>query len=164
MKLNWIVRLARPLIVTAGIALFVDLFLDWREVSVRAGGFDIHVGSSAWSSGWGIAAGVAVMALVIAELPLLAGGQATSTPVRAGLLTSLAAVLVGITIAGFATASVDVSVPDTAVQVGGRLWPAYAGLVLAALVALGTFLQLASQFVETENWPLGGEGVAPHAN
>jgi hypothetical protein len=84
MKLNWIVRLARPLIVTAGIALFVDLFLDWREVSVRAGGFDLHVGSSAWSSGWGIAAGVAVMALVIAELPLLAGGRRRRRPCAPG--------------------------------------------------------------------------------
>lgn len=164
MKLNPIIRLARPLLVTAGMALFVDLFLDWREVSIRAGGFSLHVGSSAWSSGWGIAAGIVAIVVIVVELPLLAAGRTTSTPARAGLLTSLAAALLVFTVAAFATASVDVSAPSTAVQVGGRLWPAYAGLVLAALVAVGAFLQLLSQFVETEDWPRSEEAAAPQVH
>lgn len=123
-------------------ALFLDLFLDWREVSVAGPVMRLDVGSSGWSNGWGIAAGVVVMALVIFELPLLAAGQNAVGRARAGLVAALGTAVLGFTIAAFAATSVDVTTPMAAVRIGDRQWPAFAGLVLATAVAVGGFLEL----------------------
>jgi uncharacterized membrane protein len=50
--------------------------------------------------------------------------------------------VLGFTIAAFTTVSVSVTAPMTAVHAGGPLWPAYSGLVLAAAIELGGFVQL----------------------
>jgi hypothetical protein len=118
----------------------------------------VDSGSSAWSSGSGIAAGVVVMALVILELPPLVAGRTTATPARAWLVAALGTAVLGFTIAAFTTASVDVSTPMTAVHIEGRLWPAYAGLVLAALIALGGLVEFAGRFPEGEDWRRGSTG------
>lgn len=154
MKLNLLMRLGRPLLVTSCLALFVDLQLDWRAVSVRAAALDIDVGSSAWSSGWGIAAAIAVLALLALELPLLAAGRTTAGPSRSALVAVLATAVFGFTIAAFSTTSVDVTAGAAAgaaaVQIGERLWPAYAGLVLSTVIALAAFVQVLGPVVVTK--------------
>jgi hypothetical protein len=127
--------------VTSSLALFVDLQFDWRDVSVRAAALDVDVGSSAWSSGWGIAAAIAVLALLALELPLLAAGRTTAGPLRAALVAVVATAVFGFTIAAFSTTSVDVTAAVAVVHVGERLWPAYAGLVLSTVIALAGLVQ-----------------------
>jgi hypothetical protein len=150
MKLNSLIPLARPLLVTSSLALFVVLFFDWREVSIRAAALDVDAGSSAWSSGWGIAAGIVLLALLALELPMLAAGRTTAGPSRTALVAGLATGVLGLTIAAFSTASVDVTAAVAAVHIGERLWPAYAGLVLSTVIALAGLVQLLGAIAVTK--------------
>jgi hypothetical protein len=117
---------------------------DWREVSVRAAALEVDVGSSARSSGWGIAASIAVLVLLVLELPMLASGRTSAGSSRTALVAVLATAVFGLTIAAFSTASVDVTAAVAAVHVGERLWPAYAGLVLSTMIALAGLTQFLS--------------------
>lgn len=143
----------------AGLALFLDLFLPWREVSVRAGGFALDTSSSAWANGWGLAAGIVVSVLIILELPLLATRRATAGSARALLVAGLGMLILALTVAAFAEASVEVTTPMTSVEVASRLWPAYVGLVLAALIALAGLVQLVGRDTESTVWR-PGQGLA----
>lgn len=155
MRFESILRLTRPLLVVAGFGLFLDLFLNWREVTIQAGPVAIEAGSSAWSNASGLAAGIVVSVLVILELPLLATGNRTVSPARAAFVAGLGTVVLGLTIAAFAETSVDVTTPMAAVEVSGHLWPAYAGLFLASVIALTSLVQLAGS-AGSEWRPAGG--------
>lgn len=128
MKLSDLAWGARPTAIASALALFVVLFLDWREVSVQTPAVSVDAGTSAWA-GWGAVAGVLLVAYLVAELRF-----ATSPLVPVAAL--LAA---GFTVVEFFTGSASTSVAGVvAVDVGAELWPAYVGLALAIMLAAAT--------------------------
>jgi hypothetical protein len=130
-------------VLLVGGLLFVDLFLGWHRASVSVGGVvDVHSDSSAWA-GWGAIAGVMLIVLLIWEA-LRASGRAIAQDVTVAVISLLLAfgTLVFVAIEFFAgTASVR-SGSVLAVDVSGRQWAAYAGIVLALLLVITTVTQL----------------------
>lgn len=130
-------------VLLVGGLLFVDLFLGWHRASVSVGGVvDVHGNSSAWS-GWGAMAGVMLLVLLLWEV-LRASGRAIAQDVTVAVISLLLAfgTFVFVAIEFFAgTASVR-SGSVLAVDVSGRQWPAYAGIVLALLLVTATVAQL----------------------
>jgi predicted transporter len=124
----------RPAIVVAGVALFADLFLGWREVSISVPALNMDVSSNAWNSTYGIAAGMLVLGLLLSEVPRLRDSSPGGDASRAGFVAVLAAATFGFTAAAFAAAEVSFNGPMATVAVGARLWPAYAAVVLASLI------------------------------
>jgi len=135
---------ARAVAVGAALLLVVDLFLDWRRVSVEVAGFARVAGETTGWSAWGKLAGAAAIALVAWEL--LAPRSDRFSPLTiagvSGLLSLV--VLVGTVQVLFAT---DVSL-DLAgvvlVQTGERLWAAWAGLGLAVVLVASSAARLAA--------------------
>jgi hypothetical protein len=122
--------MASKLLLGAGLLLFIDSFLDWQQVCVGlgAGGPQVCGGRTGWS-GWGVLVGLLVIALLIWE-GLQLTGAAKGLNVPATLVTAgLAAAILLFTIIKF-------FVDDTA-----RHWPAWAGLILAIVIAVGGWLR-----------------------
>jgi hypothetical protein len=119
----------RASLVTAAAAslLLVDLFLGWQRVAMQMGGF-LYVGATAsgWS-GWGALAGVCAIAVLVV---IIARGPAPAVAALAlgAVLFTAVAVLAG-------HAHVDVGAPMMRAQVHTTLWPAWAGLALAGVMA-----------------------------
>jgi hypothetical protein len=148
-------RLAPFSVLLVGGLLFVDLFLGWHRASVSVGSaLAVHSDSSAWA-GWGAIAGVTLIVLLIWEA-LRASGRAIAQDATVAIISLLLAfgTLVFVAIEFFAgTASVR-SGSVLAVDVSGRQWPAYAGIVLAVLLVTATMAQL-RQPVERQSGRLG---------
>jgi len=110
----------------AGLILLIDSFLDWQQVSF--GG--VTAGINMWH-GIGILAGLLVIFLLLWELAQVAGVLSQVTlPVSAALISvALAAATALFTIIKFFVA-------DTA-----RHWPAWVGLILAIVIAIGGWLK-----------------------
>jgi hypothetical protein len=126
------------LLATLGALLFIDLFLTWHRVSVSVGGaISVDAESSAWS-GWGAVAGVLVAMLLVWEGLRLFGGAAIR---REGAWLALGAAAFT-TIEFFAGTVTSVVGPGVLVDVHGRQWPAYVGLVLAGLLVAAAALVL----------------------
>jgi len=142
MKLERLTPYLRPALVAASFALIVDLFFDWRSVSVMAPAISVHAGSSGWDSNWGVAAGMVALGLLISELPKLAKGVDEASTARATVVAVLGVLTLGFTIGAFTATEVDFNGPMAAVQVNGHLWPAYVALGLAVVIATLSFLQL----------------------
>jgi hypothetical protein len=121
------------MVVTA-IALFADLFLHWRDASVRTPEVAIDAGASAWS-GWGAVAGVLLIAYLVLEL-------ATRRPLATTVVALLASAF---TVVEFFTGEAYVDVGAVSVSKGSELWPAYLGLVLAFVIAAGAVVRLVTQ-------------------
>jgi hypothetical protein len=132
MNLSRIAAAARPVTLVAGSALFVDLFLDWREVSVRTPGVAVDAGASAWS-GWGAVAGVLLLTYLVLDL-------AARRPVAAAAVALLAS---GFTVVEFFTGEATVDAGAVSVSTSDALWPAYLGLALAVVLAVGAAARLA---------------------
>ncbi len=142
MKLERFNPYLRPVLVAASFALIVDLFLDWRSVSVMVPFMSVHAGSSGWDSNWGVAAGMVALGLLISELPQLAKGVVGASTARATVVAVLGVLTLGFTIGAFTATDADFNGPMAAVQVNGHLWPAYLALGLAVAIATLSFLQL----------------------
>jgi hypothetical protein len=125
----------------AGVLLLVDLSLGWHSVTVTAGGV---VSIEATASGWtnvGVVAGLVTIALLVYMIrPLRHAG--TVDLVQAAVTAALGVAALGFTIASAFTGSASVTAPEAAVEVGSRLWPAYAGIGIGAIVAVGTVTAL----------------------
>jgi hypothetical protein len=125
----------------AGVLLLVDLSLGWYSVKVTAGGV---VSIEATASGWtnvGLVAGLVTIALLVYMIrPLRHAG--TVDLLQAVVTAVLGIAAVGFTTAAAFTGSASVTAPEAAVEVGSRLWPAYAGIGIAAIVAAGTLTAL----------------------
>jgi hypothetical protein len=141
LKLEQLNPYLRPVLATSAFALIVDLFFEWRSVSVLVPFASTEASSSGWDSASGIAAGMVALGLLISELPQLAKGVVGANRARATVVAVLGILTLGFTIGAFARSDVDFQGPTTAVQVNGHLWPAYAGLALAVAVAGLSFLQ-----------------------
>src|SRR5215813_4138754 len=112
--------LGRQLILGAGVLLLIDTFFDWQQVSF--GG--VTAGQSAWHGFWGVIMGLALLVLLAwnlarafdIELPVQVPDGVTS------LSLSVLILLFALIKALF----------DDAVH-----WPAWLGVILAAVVTYG---------------------------
>jgi hypothetical protein len=108
------------LLVGAGLLLFIFLFFDWQQ---RHG-----AGRSGWH-GWGLAAGIFVIALVVWEAAQVLGIKVVLPIAPAMLSAVLAAGVLVFTLIKF--------FDDDKF----RHWPAWVGLILAILIAVGGVLR-----------------------
>jgi hypothetical protein len=125
----------------AGVLLLADLSLGWYSLTVSAGGV---VNVEATSSGWtniGVVAGLLTIAMLVYTIrPLRRAGRIE--PVQAAVTAVLGVAVLGFTVAAAFRGTASVTAPTTAVEVGSRLWPAYAGIGLSAIVAAATLTAL----------------------
>jgi hypothetical protein len=113
------------LLLGAGLLLFIFLFFDWQQAC--AGGF--CGGQSGWH-GWGTAAGIFVIALVLWEAAQVLGVKLPALPVKPAVISAgLAAGVLLFTIIKF--------FDDDRF----RHWPAWIGLILAIAIGVGGFLR-----------------------
>ena len=125
--MNWAgLSTGTKVLLVGGILLLVDTFLPWQQVS--AGPFTASV--SGWH-GIGVLMGLLVIALVVWEGLQVAGvTQQIELPVSAVLISvALAAATALFTIIKFLVAN------------EARHWPAWIGLILAVVIAVGGWLQ-----------------------
>ncbi len=113
------------LLLGAGLLLFIFLFFDWQQVSF--GG--ITAGASGWD-GWGTAAGIFLVILLLFEVTVVLGVKLPELPVKSELIsTGLAAIVLLFTLIKFL------------VDNEARHWPAWVGLILAIAIGVGGFLR-----------------------
>jgi len=115
--------MGRKLILGAGLLLFIDTFFNWQSISTPLGSF----GQNGWHGFWGVLIGLMTLAI----LALVAGrvfGVAIPPTVPDGLVT----LALGGLIVLFAVIK--------ALSDSYTAWPAYVGIVLAAGVAFGAWL------------------------
>jgi hypothetical protein len=126
-----LLRWARPVAAGATLLFLVDLLLNWQHADVRVVGMvHVHHVASGWH-GWGALAGlcaVVLLAMLIADRP-----KATAAFGFALLAFTVLAVAAGDT-------SATVHQPMVDVEVDTIRWPAWVGLVLAAVAALASVL------------------------
>jgi hypothetical protein len=142
MNLQTLSRRAGMVAAAASLLFVVDLFLGWQRVSVEvAGVVDVEETSSGWH-GWGFVAGVgALLLLAVAIGELRGAGTLTGHALVAAILA--VGLLLFTCFAVFTgDASVDVATGAVAVEVDSTLWPAWAGLVLAAIAAVAALFPL----------------------
>lgn len=113
-------------VLVGGLLLFIDSFLDWQQAS--AGGFT--VGKNIWD-GFGILAGLLIIALLVWEGVRLAG-------VKVNLGPSITPALVSVGIALLMVLFVVIVFLDRS-QI--RHWPAWIGLILAIVVGVAAFIR-----------------------
>jgi hypothetical protein len=116
--------LGRQIVLGAGILLLIDTFLDWQQVSL----FGISAGQSAWHGFLGIVMCLALVVLLLWSLARAFEVDALPENVPDGVTSLGLSVL--ILVFAFLKA-----VSDDAVH-----WPAWAGVVLAAVVTYGAWL------------------------
>lgn len=143
MNAEKLLAVARPLVLLSAFALFVDLFLDWRKVSVTTPAVTVASGESGLA-GWGIVAGVLLLALVVWELRLRARGSETLRD--AAISTGLALGAAGFAVISFFTGSASVDVSGVVgVSTEELQWAAYLGLVLAGVLAVAALARYAAE-------------------
>jgi hypothetical protein len=125
----------------AAVLLLGDLSLGWYSVTVSAGGV---VKVDATSSGWtniGVVAGLLAIAMLVYMIrPMRRAGRIDL--VQAAATAALGVAVFGFTVAAAFRGTASITTPATAVEVGSRLWPAYAGIALSAIVAAATLTAL----------------------
>jgi hypothetical protein len=126
---NSTLQTARSLAAAAAALFVVTLFFDWTHVTVSTPAVHISGGSSGWS-GIGVAAGVVALVLLLYELRRL-DSKADEGP----LVVFLALGLLGFTLARFHDAATVNVTGVVGVDVGGRTWMAWVGLILATVAA-----------------------------
>jgi hypothetical protein len=124
-----------PYIAGGAALLFVfDLILDWQKATVEiAGVVDLESATSGWS-GWGVAAGLLAIAVIVLAITRLAIGTAVAA---AGMLVA--------TVLTAFTGDADLVPPRVRAEVDTTLWPTWIGLGLAGV----TLLAALTPFVET---------------
>jgi hypothetical protein len=113
------------LLLGAGLLLFIFLFFDWQQVDVGVG----TIGATGWH-GWGTAAGIFAIALLLWEAVQVLGVKVPELPIKPAMLSAaLAAAVLVFTVIKFL---VDNEV---------RHWPAWIGLILAIVIGVGGWLR-----------------------
>ena len=115
--------LGRQIVLGAGVLLLIDSFLHWQEVSILSA----SAGQSAWHGFWGVIMGLALVVL-LAWTAARAFGVELPVNLPDGLTTlGLSALIL---VFAFIKA-----ISDSYVH-----WPAWAGVVLAAVMTYGAWL------------------------
>ncbi len=114
------------LILGAGVLLLIDTFFEWQKVDLGI----VSVGQNAWHGFWGI-----VMALALILLLGWVVIQVLNVKLNFELPITEAWLTVGLGVIVFAFALLKNLIDDYSA------WPAYLGVVLAALVAIGAWLR-----------------------
>ena len=132
------------LLLGAGLLLFIFLFFDWQQVDTIVGSF----GRSGWH-GWGTAAGIFLIVLLLFELTLVFGVKLPELPVTPVLIsTGLAAIVLLFTVIKFL------------VDNEARHWPAWVGLILAIAIGVGGFLRWSGDAAKVWERPAGSKPAA----
>jgi hypothetical protein len=109
----------------AGFLLFIFLFFDWQQVSFLGH----SVGRSGWA-GWGALVGILTIALVGWELVQVLGVKLPELPVKAAMIS-----------AGLAAGVLLFTVIKFLVDNAARHWPAWLGLILSIVIAVGGWMR-----------------------
>jgi hypothetical protein len=134
--------------------LLADLFLDWSTATVQlAGAIEVETGTSAWG-GWGALAGLLLIAFLVLEISMFVGWMVAS-PRLLSAASIIAIAAAAFTYVEFFTGTTSVTAGAVSISVDERLWPAWLGLVLAAIVAAAAVTRLALQARETAAPPSG---------
>jgi|EndMetStandDraft_3_1072993.scaffolds.fasta_scaffold599417_1 hypothetical protein len=117
------------LLLWPGLLLFIFLFFDWQQVCVSFGGNEACGGRSGWH-GVGIIVGLLTIALLVWEIVQLVDIALPDLPVKAGMITAaLAGGILVFTVIKFL------------VDNEARHWPAWLGLILSIVIAVGGWLR-----------------------
>jgi hypothetical protein len=109
------------LLLGAGILLFIDLLFHWQ---------DVHgYGWSGWH-GWGTAAGIFLIILVVWEAVQVFGVKLPELPLKPAVIS-----------AGLAALVLLFVVIKFLVDNEARHWPAWIGLILAIVIGVGGWLR-----------------------
>jgi hypothetical protein len=120
--------LGRQLILGAGVLLFIDTFLSWQKVSVHVAGITtVSASQSAWHGFWGVVLALLTLVLVAWAVVRVLGIELKLPVPEAFTALAIAGVIVL-----FALIKV---LSDDYVH-----WPAWVGLILAIVVAVGAWL------------------------
>jgi hypothetical protein len=119
------------LMLAAGVLLLLATIPNWQEVEFDVVGFESEVGVSAWHGFWGWVMGLALIAL-LAWLVARIAGVAFSLPISETLIA-----------AGLAALILICAVIKNLVDDYSTFW-SYIGVVLAALIAVGAWLEVQS--------------------
>jgi len=117
-----------------GVLLLADLSLGWYAVKVAvAGVVDMDVNAVGWGH-FGTVAGLLTIAMLIYMIRPMRHDGAVSLA-QAVVVAALGLGAFGFTVARALNGSASVTTMTTTVQVHSTLWPAYAGIALAAIMA-----------------------------
>jgi hypothetical protein len=115
--------LGRQIVLGAGVLLLIDSFLDWQQVSILGN----SAGNTAWHGFWGI-----VMCLALVALLVWTAARAFGVELPVNVPDGLTTLALSALILLFAFIK---AVSDDFVH-----WPAWAGVVLAAVITYGAWL------------------------
>jgi len=115
--------LGRQIVLGAGVLLLIDTFLDWQQVSILG----TSVGNTAWHGFWGI-----VMCLALVALLVWTAARAFGVALPVNVPDGLTSLGLSVLIVLFAFIK---AVSDNFVH-----WPAWAGVVLGAVITYGAWL------------------------
>jgi hypothetical protein len=131
--------LATKILLVGAVLLFIDLFLDWAHKSAGP----ISIGNSGWH-GIGVLLGLLTIALILWESFLAFAQADLRSRVPENIPTTLVSVGLAAAVALFAIIDFLMrgKVSAGGVSVGGaRSWPAWVGLILGIIIAVGGFLK-----------------------
>ena len=121
---------ATKILLAGGILLLIDLFLDWQQVCVNFGPASACGGRSGWH-GIGVLVGLLTIALIAWEL-------LQALEVKIGLPDTVPENLISVALAA---AVALFAIIEFFTHNEARHWPAWIGLILAIVIAVGGFLK-----------------------
>lgn len=144
MHLGALKRASELALLGLAVLFLVTLFLDWHRTTVETTGVvfgmvDAEAASSGWS-GWGLLAGACALAIVGLELDRQLRKRSHEGQALVDLGLAVGAAIA--TVTAVVTGDASVSAGAVGVEVGSTLWPAWAGLVLAALMVIAAFVPI----------------------
>ena len=129
-----------------GLLLFIFLFFDWQQADTPIG----SVGRTGWH-GWGVLVGILTIALVAWEAMQIFAVK-LELPFKAAYLT-----------AGLCAGVLLFTIIKFLVDNEFRHWPAWIGLILAVLIAIGGYLRYAGDEVTEVNLSKAPSDAPPPA-
>jgi hypothetical protein len=138
--------LGRQIVLGAGVLLLIDTFLDWQQISILG----TTAGNTAWHGFWGI-----VMCLALVVLLVWTAAKAFGLELPVNVPDGLTSLGLSALILLFAFIK---AVSDDFVH-----WPAWAGVVLAAVIGYGAWLvfQTSGESLPSMSTTGGGQSAPP---
>jgi hypothetical protein len=138
--------LGRQIVLGAGVLLLIDTFLNWQQVSTPFG----SAGNTAWHGFWGV-----VMCLALVVLLVWTAARAFGVELPVNVPDGLTTLGLSVLIVLFALIK---AVTDDFVH-----WPAWIGVVLAAVMTYGAWLifQASGESLPSMSTAGGGQASPP---